>query len=198
VVTAQAILDLDPNKDNIIRGDVQRRTAQKRLAAALMREAGLTDHKDPCGIAEYEKVQAVRPGYQLKIVEARNLKELIFKGIFTNACFFLFKVNLVNFCLGPPADKVINLLLHDRHFYVITRMPGLLGVHYWCDECNKGYDHREDHKCERGECPCCNGSPDCPPVDFVKCDDCNRWFKGPACFHNHKINEKVHPDGKKE
>lgn len=88
--------------------------------------------------------------------------------------------------------------IDGQHFYVITRMAGFTGKSYWCSKCDSGYSNRQDHKCERGDCLCCNSSPDCPPTPtYVFCDDCNRWFKGQTCFQNHRETEIHHANGKR-
>lgn len=80
VVTAKAIVDNDPSKDTITRGDKQRCNMQKRLAQKLMVAAGLQKHTASCGLEQYEKVQAALPAYRITIYEAGNLKDVMFQG----------------------------------------------------------------------------------------------------------------------
>lgn len=87
VVTAKAIVDKHPCKDTIVRGDALRCTMQRRLAMELMGQAGLGAHTDPCGMAEFEKIQAVIPGYQIKIFDSGNLKELLYQGEFVRQTY---------------------------------------------------------------------------------------------------------------
>lgn len=63
-----------------MRGDALRCTMQKRLAKELMKQAGLGAHTDLCGMSEFEKIQAVIPGYQIKIFDSGDLKEIIYQG----------------------------------------------------------------------------------------------------------------------
>jgi len=81
VVTAKAYFDEDPQRNTIRKGDNDRNTEQTRRMKALKSDAGI-DHKGPCGMADYEKVQTcpMLAGYQLKIVDSLNLQDLIFQG----------------------------------------------------------------------------------------------------------------------
>lgn len=85
VVTAQAIVNGDPQKDTIVRGDNLKCTLQRRLALDLMERAGLAGHRGGCGMHEFDRIQNVLlPNYQLKIFHAGDLKEILFCG----NCFY--------------------------------------------------------------------------------------------------------------
>jgi hypothetical protein len=193
IVTAKARLDNDPQWEAIRKGDKQRYTLQRRLAQQLMKDAGLEDFDGPCGLTELDKFQAVlSPDYQIKVYGANETQMLVYKGIIISEYLLDGTVYLYKNILGfISADKVVNLFFDEGHYDVITSMPAMMGNRYWCEACNKGYDHREDHACERGECPCCNGTPKCEPrYPYIGCKDCNRYFANKQCFDNHKTTSK--------
>lgn len=76
--------------------------------------------------------------------------------------------------LGPEAEKVLHLYLHDNHFDVITSVPAFFSRSYYCETCNKGYSNKEDHKCNKDGCPGCQTETRCVVENWVKCSDCNR------------------------
>ena len=48
------------------------------------------------------------------------------------------------------------MYLRKNCYTVISSMPSFYGTNYWCDQCNKLYDHRESHRCSI-KCLCCYG-----------------------------------------
>ena len=88
---------------------------------------------------------------------------------------------------GRPCEKKLHLLYHDNHFDVVTSLPGLLNTNYFCDICNKGYQVFDRHRCHQ-VCRCCfNASrEECQLTKWIHCEDCDRFFKNPTCYANHK------------
>lgn len=85
---------------------------------------------------------------------------------------------------GPEAEKKIHLYHHDNHYDVITTMSGFLNRSYFCQKCQKGYDHKEKHICNVPCCPshkCHEDQSD----DLQYCSMCNRHFKNTTCFQLH-------------
>jgi len=75
LVTAKAFIHKqDPlyKWESMRKGDMARHTAQRLQAKILMKQAGLANHKGPCGIPELEKLQAVMNDYQIKIFDKDN------------------------------------------------------------------------------------------------------------------------------
>lgn len=65
--------------------------------------------------------------------------------------------------VGPEAPHIIRLLLqkHDDsetgHYETCTSYAGFLERSYFCDQCNKGFDHNDfrHHPCEGRRCHAC-------------------------------------------
>ncbi|MCP3664358.1 MAG: hypothetical protein GY696_18025, partial [Gammaproteobacteria bacterium] len=150
----------------------QANSIQKRMALALMRQAGLQDHVGPCGEQEIRKLQeALQPDYQIKIFSSRCCNFLTFQG----------KI---------PAEKVLHIY-HDYdeendsgHFIIITRPHVIFNPSYWCDSCNSGFADKKQHKCI-SKCNCCFKLKKCPFVQWKSCSDCNQWFRSDQCFQGH-------------
>uniref|UniRef100_A0A915KYY9 C2H2-type domain-containing protein n=1 Tax=Romanomermis culicivorax TaxID=13658 RepID=A0A915KYY9_ROMCU len=75
-------------------------------------------------------------------------------------------------------------------------MPAFMDRSNFCEKCNIGYCHKEDHKCNHEICPCCNNDQKYQFGNWVKCIDCNRWFMSRTCFDNHKNDKIVTKKGK--
>ena len=140
-----------------------------------MRNAGLGDHQGPCGIEELKKIQAfLEPEYQIKVFSAASLNFMIFKG-------------------PIESEKVLHLY-HDvdeenpnapGHFMVCKSPHVLFNNEYWCDQCNKPFDNKDQHKCV-AKCFCCYQEGHCKQEEWHHCPDCRRWFKSRTCYDNHK------------
>jgi len=106
-------------------------------------------------------------------------------------------------------DKPIYYLLEsDDHYDAITSITGYLGVSYFCDKCEKGFNDKNNHLCE-GEVKCklcqtkgvdhkikmlqercnqCVGGNKCVICrlsEWLKCDVCNVSYIQGECFQNH-------------
>ena len=114
--------------------------------------------------------QAALPGYQLVVVSGDHFNAIVYKG--------------------PETEKPIYLYYHDEHYDVITLMPAFLGRAYFCLACEKGYNTEDwkHHSCEN-KCKCCHHTA-CTDQEevgsWIQCVQCQRMFKGPACFENHQ------------
>ncbi len=143
------------------------KTKQRDLAVELHKLAGVPTYA-PCGLEQVEAFQNIGEKYQLVVVSKDHLNKIIYQG--------------------PPKPKGIYLLYNDRHFDLITSMSAYLNRGYWCHECKKGYDNKPEHRC-RDTCMVCR-SGNCLMSDevdeWVRCLDCNRYFKSRACYENHK------------
>ena len=98
----------------------QGRPVQERLAKELHRLAHVPE--GPCGIPELQQFQAALPGYQLKVLSIDPPHMLIYAG-------------------PEPSDKIIRLIKEDSHYDGCNSFSGFLSKSYFCDECNRGYDH---------------------------------------------------------
>ena len=152
---------------------------QQREARVLHRLAGV--HEGPCGISELQKFQAVLPGYQIKVKSIEPPHMLIFVG-------------------PTPSDKIIRIIKEDDHYDGCNSFSGFLSRSYFCDECNRGYDHddHENHPCDGKWCPSCHRQ-DCPDFTEAKqplgpdqfpsssslCRLCRRSFFGEDSYSYH-------------
>ena len=169
IVTAKARIDKETdntiNWNNIRRGQNE----QERLAKELHRRAGIA--MTPCGLEDVKSFQAVLPDYQVNVVT------------FNPNDLYLFR--------GPQREKRLYLLYHDKHFDVVTSLPGLLDCAYFCEVCGKGYQDFDCHRC-RKVCKCCFNAvkEECHLEEWIYCSDCNRSFKNQQCYQNHKMTPK--------
>ena len=102
---------------------------------------------------------------------------------------------------GPvPSDKIIRLIKEDDHYDGYNSFAGFLSRSYFCDECNKGFDHDDlrHHPCNGKWCPAFKRE-DCPdfieakrplarcrsPTPTSHCPLCHRKFFGGQCYHYH-------------
>ncbi|XP_035690339.1 uncharacterized protein LOC118425540 [Branchiostoma floridae] len=114
----------DPNvRWNSIRQGCKLQTV---LAQELYQAAEVP--QGPCGLPEIQKFQEHLTDYQIIVVSAKELNEVVFKG--------------------PHHEQKLILYLIDEHYHVITSMPSFMERTYFCWSCNKGYNDRKCHKCE--------------------------------------------------
>ena len=119
-----------------------------------------------CGLEEVDMFQKHLTEYEINIVS----------GIHDNAIIYPKK---------PSTDKTpIYLYLHDKHYDVITSMPGFLSKNYYCHKCRRAYAKKLDHLCP-GMCKSCRAY-ECYMDDPKHCDQCKRTFKSRACYERHK------------
>ena len=87
---------------------------------------------------------------------------------------------------GEQGLKTLNLLYHKGHYNVITSVTAAFCCTYYCEFCNIPYEHKNEHRCA-AQCPACQKAPPCiGTLDRVLCKDCNREFRGPNCYEEHK------------
>lgn len=84
---------------------------------------------------------------------------------------------------------VINLLLDCEHYSVILKPTAAFATQYFCDHCSTCYSERFGHKKCGVKCNSCLCTPPCTRELDVKCDECNRIFLNPRCYHNHIRND---------
>lgn len=157
IVTAVSRLEKPDNWSSIRQGGA----VQGVLATELHKKAGVPVGE--CGIEEVKKFQLVLPNYQLNVF-AMDVAALVYSG--------------------PENGNKIFLLYHNNHYDVITSMPAFLGNSFYCEICKKGYNNRDQHKCNN---PCYR----CKSIhedngELIQCSDCFRWFDGNICFAFHK------------
>ena len=181
IVTMKALVDANGNTgDHHYKSLKQGYPVQKRETQALHHLAGIP--KVPCGISELQKLQAVVPGYQIKVMFFDSPHMLIFRG-------------------PTPSDKIIHIIKEDDH-YNGCNSSGFLSKSYFCNKCNRGYNHDdcEHHPCDGKWCPSCH-QKDCPDFTEAKrplgpgkfpspsslCCPCHRSFFGEDCYSYHLL-----------
>ena len=160
LAVAVARIENDPKYDQI-RNSKGRIQLQRALD--LHRAANVP--LDLCGLAEVEMFQKYLTNYEITVVSGDHDDSIIYPP--------------------EPGDKQpIYLYYHNKHFDVITKMPGFLSVCYFCHKCRKTYCKTTDHMCP-AMCKSCR-SFDCVFEQWIDCDECNRKFKSRTCYGRHK------------
>ena len=154
------------------------RRRQETMARQLHRDAGVPE--GPCGLPELEKFQQfLAPHYQIKVVSRMKPFFVIFRG--------------------PEAPHIIYLLKSNQHYEGCTTMTGFTNRSYWCDLCDRGFDHNdgENHPCEGRTCRACQRTSDHPCPDYDKfqkphlpCPRCHFKFYGQDCLHHHQASDR--------
>ena len=160
LVVAVARIENDPKYDQIrkTQGHIQLQRALDLHQAANV-PLGL------CGLDEVKLFQAYLTNYEITIVSGDHDNSIIYPP--------------------EPGDRQpIYLYLQNKHFDVITKMPGFLCVCYFCHKCRKTYSNVTDHMCP-AMCKSCR-SFECVFEEWIECNDCERRFKSRACYDHHK------------
>ena len=158
IVTAKAKID-GHEQWNSFR---QSRRIQEELALELHIKARVPLHQ--CGIEDVKTFQRFLVGYQIHVISREHFNGIVYHG--------------------PTTDKKIYLYYHDNHYDVITSMTAFLSRNYFCTNCYKGYNTKEEHACNN-VCHNCRKIHDQTEDDWINCQDCGRYFKGPTCFDLH-------------
>ncbi|XP_022295019.2 uncharacterized protein LOC111105138 [Crassostrea virginica] len=146
---------------------------QQRDQAVNLMELSDCPLDRPCGPREWDKLQdALLPQFRLKVYEFK-------KGTPRLELLPLYK--------GKGDGICLNVLLDQGHYDTIVSMPGVLGYQYYCDHCDVGYSHIEDH---RTICPhrcsfCLANTPCTPDGTSIQCSKCEGVFKSMDCYRRH-------------
>ena len=182
IVTMKALADADGNtRDRDYHNLKQGRPVQERLAKELHQRAGVPE--GPCATPELTRFQAALPNHQIKVVSIDPPHMIIFAG---NP--------------ATPTGKIIRLIKEDGHYDGCNSFAGFLNKSYFCDDCNRGYDHEDfrHHPCKGKRCISCKRL-DCPdfldakrllqpgqfPTPTSVCHLCHRTFFGDQCYNYH-------------
>ena len=157
LVTELARQEKDPAYGSIRHGCKQ----QRLLAQQLHRKAGVPEGL--CGLPEVAKFQQVITEHQIVVLSTEHFNAIIYEG--------------------PKREKQIYLYLNQNHYDVITSVSAFLGRSYWCLECKKGYNKKEEHRCSKVSKCCftegCQGITQKAP--WRECGECHRMFAGDEC-----------------
>lgn len=149
-----------------IRRDIDKIQSNKTSQLILDTNINLPD--EGCGIPELREFQKHLFDYKITVYKYDTKgREVIFEG-------------------DVESNKKINLLYHNNHFNVISSLTAAFCCDYYCEDCHVPYNTKNQHRCQR-TCPQCQSSPLCEKIaQETDCSDCNRKFRGKACFDNHK------------
>ena len=164
LAVAVARIEKDPKYDQIrsSKGHIQ-------LQRALDLHQAANVPLGPCGMDKVELFQRYFTKYQIIVISADHDDNIIYPP------------------KPPGTDEKpsLNLYYHNKHFVVITTIPGFLGRKYFCHRCHKMYDHTADHVC--GDmCGSCRAFGCVLEGDGLVCNECDRLFKSQACYDHHK------------
>ena len=187
VVTMKALVDANGDtRDRDYKNLKDGYPIQERKAQELHRLAGVPE--GPCGLSELGQFQTALPGYQIKVMSIDPPHMIIYQG-------------------PTPSDKIIRLIKEGEHYDGCNSFAGFLSKSYFCDECNRGFDHDDfrQHPCHGKWCPSCKRK-DCP--DFLEakqplargqfpsptslCSLCHRKFFGDHCYNYHLQRRSLH------
>jgi hypothetical protein len=122
------------------------------------------------GLDDLEVIQQTCfPEFQIKVISAEN-------------------GNVVVASVPEEADEglqVIFLYFDKNHFDLITSPTGFFCTSYFCNTCNKPFEHKEEHRCG-GTCRLCyRFKEECQTYTPTPCEKCGRTFRNTQCFDIH-------------
>ena len=155
LVVAVAKIEKDPKYDQIKRSN---RNLQLERALDLHQAANVP--LGPCGMDEVKLFQQYLTNYQIIVVSGDHNDSIIYPP------------------KPPGTDEkpTINLYYHNKHFDVITSIPGFLNKSYFCNRCHKSYSNTTDHVCP-AMCGSCRAFGCVLEGDGIVCNECDRLFK---------------------
>ena len=123
----------------------------------------------PCGMDEVKLFQQHLTNYQIIVVSGDHNNSIIYPP----------KPS------GTDEKPAISLYYHNKHFDVITTLPGFLNKSYFCHSCHKSYNSTADHVC-LAMCGSCRAFGCVFEGDGILCNECDRMFKSQSCYDHHK------------
>jgi hypothetical protein len=153
----------DPNYNSYRRGYKIRHVVQNLLATTGI------DIRQGAGIPEIETLQEHFGEYKIVVYEGLNCDNIMYEG-------------------RVESPTRINLLYDEvtRHYHVIGSLTGAMTKQFVCKVCGKGGRSDTEHRCDQ-TCSDCMAKPPCVFSGVrIPCAACNRHFRSPSCFDNHK------------
>ena len=90
---------------------------------------------------------------------------------------------MVIYAGATPSDKIIRLIKEGEHYDGCNSFKGFLNKSYFCDDCNRGYDH-EDLKHHL-----CNGN-DPDGISAKKKAEFERWYQEKLDANYHFVMQR--------
>ena len=164
LVVAVAKIENDPKYRQI-----RQSNKHVQLERALQLHQAANVPLGPCGVEEVKLFQQHLTNYQIIVVSGDHNDSIIYPP-------------------EPPGTdekQSINLYYHNKHFDVITSIPGFLNRSYFCHRCHKSYSNTADHVCPT-MCGSCRAFGCILEGDGIVCNECDRLFKNQLCYDHHK------------
>ena len=164
LVVAVAKIEKDPKYHQI-----RQSNKHVQLERALDLHQAANVPLGPCGMDEVKLFQKYLSKYQIIVVSGDHNDSIIYPP-------------------EPPGTdekQSIYLYYHNKHFDVITSIPGFLNRVYFCHRCHKSYSSTCDHVCP-SMCGSCRAFGCVLEGDGIVCNECDRLFKNQACYDHHK------------
>ncbi|XP_054708455.1 uncharacterized protein LOC129218254 [Uloborus diversus] len=159
IVFALAHLQKNTKLIDVLRN--RRRSTLQNRARELHVAAGVPI--GPCTYAEVSEFEK-HLDIQIVVISTDNLNKVSYKG--------------------PDREQRINLWLHNQHFDVIKSLKGFYASNFYCETCEKPYDHIEMHACPNA-CRICF-RVGCTPQQPKRCSDCERLCQSEECYSAHR------------
>ncbi|EEZ98755.1 hypothetical protein TcasGA2_TC001319 [Tribolium castaneum] len=115
-------------------------------------------------IANIEKVLNI----QIKVIAAECFNQVIYSG--------------------EEKDVKVYLYKNGNHFDTINNMTAFYSQSYYCEKCDKPYQHKDNHKCKKGVkicILCLKPKHEEGSKQRIYCEKCNRYCFNPECLANH-------------
>ncbi|XP_076840973.1 uncharacterized protein LOC143485425 isoform X1 [Brachyhypopomus gauderio] len=145
-----------------------------RIAEQLQRDAGLRP-QDEVGFADVHRFES-----------HLNCKIVVLHRTVSKKGYSFFQTSEI------PNDRTLFIFLHDKHYYGVKNIKGLLGAAYFCNYCYATYNDRRSHSCKYA-CGVCNDS-EChkhKQKSLLQCPDCLRLCRSQYCYDKHKESKKT-------
>ena len=170
IIVGKAISDNDPNMSRI---KDSRNSYQNDEAIIFAQQLNLNINNE-IGIDEIKKIEDYLVDYQIIIFDNNQMNEIMYSG--------------------RLKEKKIFLFYHDKHFDVISSLPGFYGKSNYCFQCMKAYETFINHPCNK-VCKKCRKKTCKKNLEngFKKCESCFVICSGDLCYSNHlkKICSKI-------
>ena len=153
----------DENWDRVIKNRFNMQVNGAKYLAKLAQ----INMSEPISRESWDRIQKSIENYQIRIIDARNKKNLIFDG--------------------PRQDKRLYIEYNDDHYNSIINIKGYMGKRFYCHYCHIAFDKIIKHKCQN-ICSKCFDKCDNSVINKLFCEDCFINFKNITCFDNHIKN----------
>jgi hypothetical protein len=127
------------------------------------------DLSQGAGIPEIERFQDHFSQYKLVVHEGLQCDNIMYEG-------------------RVHSSTRINHLYDEvsRHYHMIANLTGAMAKRFVCKACGKGSRSDTEHKYDQTCSDCMPNAPCVFSEVRIHCGDCNRHFRSPSCFDNHK------------